>query len=139
MNDVSWWALARNFILPTFHVFTKNQIAFQTYLTGLCINHSYLGSQLSSANNTPLGFDMPSGYSVEEMRAESVIIKTFGSEKNCTSLMLAASADGMKWLLHVILKYNAMPKKQLPTRWLVSVKIKDGCLQTKGLAKFLLE
>lgn len=70
---------------------------------------------MSSANNTPLGFDTPSGYSVEEMRAESVIIKTLGSENNGASLMLAVSADGMKLLLHVILKYNAMPKKQLPT------------------------
>ena len=86
------------------------------HLIGLHVNHSYLVSQLSSANTTPLGFDMPSGYSVEEMCAESVIIKTLGSEKNGVSLMMAVSADGVELLLHVILKYNAMPKKQLPTR-----------------------
>lgn len=67
--------------MPTFHVLTKKQIAFQTYLIELRINHSYLVSQLSSANITPLGFDVQSGYSVEEMRAESVITKTLGSEK----------------------------------------------------------
>lgn len=81
--------------MPTFHVLTKKQIALQTCLIGLYINHSYLVSQLSSANNIPLGFDMPSGYSVEEMRAESVIMKTLGNEKNGASLMLAVSADGM--------------------------------------------
>lgn len=102
--------------MPTFHVLTKKQIAFQTYLIELHINHSYLVSQLSSANITPLGFDVQSGYSVEEMRAESVITKTLGSEKNGASLMLAVSADGMKLLLRVILEYNAMPEKQLPTR-----------------------
>lgn len=101
--------------MPTFHVLTKKQIAFQMYLIGLHISHSYLVSQLSSANNTSLGFDMPSGYSVEEMRAESVI-KTLGSEKNCASLMLAVSVDGMKLLLRVVFKYNAVPKKQLPTK-----------------------
>jgi len=73
-------------------------------------------SQLSSANNTPLGFDTPSGYNVEEMCAESVIVKSLGSEKKCAPLMLVVSAGGMKLLLHIILKYNAMPKKQLPTR-----------------------
>lgn len=72
-------------------------------------------SQLSGANNMPLGFTMPSGYRVEEMHAESVTIKASGSENNGASLMLAVSAAGMKLLLHVILKYNAMPKKQPPT------------------------
>lgn len=40
-------------------------------------------SQLSCANNTPLGFDTPSGYSVEEMRAESVMIKKSEEKKWC--------------------------------------------------------
>lgn len=93
----------------------KKQFAFQTYLIGLCINNSYLVSQLSGANNTPLGFDMPSGCNTEEMCAELAVIRTLGSEKNRASLMLAVSADSMKLLLHVILKY-AMPRKQLPTR-----------------------
>lgn len=53
--------------------------------------------------------------------------------------MLAASADGMILLLHVSLMYNAMLKKQLPTKLLGSVKIKDGCLQSKGLASFHVE
>lgn len=101
--------------MPAFHVLTKKPIAFQTYLPGLRINCYFLVSQLSGANNMPLGFTTPSGYSIEEMHAESVTIKTSGSENNCASPMLAVSADGMKLLLHVILKYNAMPEKQPPT------------------------
>lgn len=61
------------FILLSFCVFTK--------CIGLPIEHGSLLSQLSSANKIPLGFDMPSGYNVEEMGAESVIIKTLGSER----------------------------------------------------------
>lgn len=100
------------FILLSFCVFTK--------CIGLPIEHGSLLSQLSSANKIPLGFDMPSGYNVEEMGAESVITKTLGSERKkknlCITVMLAVLADGMKLLLCVILQYKAMPKKQLPAR-----------------------
>lgn len=58
---------------------------------------------------------MSSGYNVEEKDAESVK-KTLGSEKNGATLMLAASADGMILLLLISLMYNAMLRKQLPTR-----------------------
>lgn len=72
-------------------------------------------SQLSSAISKSPDFAMSSGYNVEEKDAESVK-KTLGSEKNGATLMLAASADGMILLLHISLMYNAMLRKQLPTR-----------------------
>lgn len=72
-------------------------------------------SQLNNTNSKWFDFAVSSGYSVEEKGAESVI-KASGSEKNGATLMLAAFADDMTLLLPVSLMYNAVPKKQLPTR-----------------------
>jgi len=62
---------------------------------------------------------MPSSYTVNDIRAKSVVIKRTGYKRINVTAMLAAFADGSKLPMHVILNRKAVPKEQLPRGFIV--------------------
>jgi hypothetical protein len=65
------------------------------------------------ASEIPLYFDMPSSYTVDDIRAKSLVSETSGYEKMCVTLMLAEFANGTKSSPYVILNHKAILKEQL--------------------------
>jgi hypothetical protein len=86
---------------------------------GLWNVNDYLLSQIGNGDETPLYFDMPSNYTVDDTGAKSLIIKTSGHEKMQVTVMLMALADETKLPPYVILNWKTMPKEQLPIRLIV--------------------
>jgi hypothetical protein len=74
--------------------FEETLVAFQRHVIGRRKNHSYLLSQIGNADETPVYFDMPPSYTVDDNGAKSVAVKTSGHEKMRVILMLTVLADG---------------------------------------------
>jgi hypothetical protein len=117
--------------------FEEKLVAFQQHVIGLRKKHSYLLSQIGNADETPVYFDMPPNYTVDDTGAKSVAVKTSGHEKVRVTVMLAVLADGSKLPPYVILNRKNMPKEQLPRGitvrcrpkgWMTSDLMKDWLL-----------
>jgi hypothetical protein len=69
--------------------FEEKLVGFQRHVIGLRKKHSYLLSQIGNADETPVYFDMPPNYTVDDTGAKSVAVKISGHENLCVSVMLA--------------------------------------------------
>jgi hypothetical protein len=121
--------------------FEEKLVAFQRHVIGLRQKHSYLLSQIGNADETPVYFDMPPNYTVDDTGAKSVAVKTSGHEKMRATVMLVVLADGNKLPLYVFLNRKNMPKEQLPrgiivrcqpVGWMTSDLMKDWSLVVVG-------
>jgi len=65
---------------------------------------------IGNADQTPLTFDLPSDFTVNEKGASTISIKTTGHEKNRFTVMLACMSDGTKLPPYVIFKRKTLPK-----------------------------
>jgi hypothetical protein len=94
--------------------FEEKLLAFQKHVIGLRKANNYLLSQTGNADETPVYFDMPSNYTVDDKGVKSILIKTSDNEKMRVTVMLTVLADGTKLPPYVILNRKAMPEEQLP-------------------------
>jgi hypothetical protein len=94
--------------------FEETPVAFQRHVIGLRKKHNHLLSQIGNADETPVYFDTPPSYTVDDTGAKSVAVKTSGREKMRVIVMLAVLAGGSKLPPYVILNRKNMPKEQLP-------------------------
>lgn len=92
--------------------FDDKLVAFQKYVIGLRRDHDYSFGQIGNADETPVFFDMPSAYTVNEVGAREVRVKTTGYEKQRVTVMLCITADGRKLPPYIILKRKNMPKNE---------------------------
>lgn len=75
---------------------------------------SFLHSQISNADQTPLNFDMLSSTTVEQKGVQSLHIRTTGAEKQRCTVLLAVTADKRKLPHIVIFKCKTLPKGKFP-------------------------
>lgn len=76
---LQWGPLLHPYLISNF---TRKIAAFQLYVIGLCTDHNYLLSQMCNVDETPVYFDTPPNYTIEEIGTKFVIIKNFGEWKN---------------------------------------------------------
>jgi hypothetical protein len=123
--------------LPDCQHFEENLVAFQRHVIGLRKKHSYLLSQIGNADETPMYFDMPPNYSVDDTGAKSVAVKTSSHENMHVTVTLTVLVDGSKLPPYVILNRKNVPKEQLPRGiivrcqpkgWMTSDLMKDWLL-----------
>lgn len=67
----------------------------------------------------PVYFGMSFSYTVNDVGAKSVVIKTLGYENKHVTVTLAVLTDGSKVPPYVILNHKTMPKAQLPREIIV--------------------
>lgn len=92
--------------------FDDKLIAFQKYVLGLRRENDYGLGQIGNADETPVFFDMPRAYTVNEVGAREVKVRTTGYEKQRVTVMLCITADGRKLPPYIILKRKNMPKNE---------------------------
>ena len=90
--------------------FEEKLVNFQKYVIGLRRAKDYLLGQIGNTDQTPVFFDMPSNYTINEKGAKEVRLRTTGGEKMRMTVMLAITADGRKLPPYIIFKRKTIPK-----------------------------
>ena len=76
--------------------------------------YNYPLSLIRNMDETPLAFDMPSNYILEETGAHTVGIRTTGYEKSNFTVVLSCLADGTKLPPMIIFKLVKVPRQIFP-------------------------
>jgi hypothetical protein len=92
--------------------FDQKLLNFQQYITNLRKTGNFLMGQIANAVETAVCLDMPPNYMLEKKGVKEVLLKTTGCEKLRLTVMLAATADGRKLPLLLILKRKTLPKSE---------------------------
>jgi hypothetical protein len=95
-------------------------------------------SQIGSADEMPVYFNMPSLHTVEDGGTKSMVIQTWGYKKVHFTVMLAVYVWGGSMPLYINLYHKTVAKEQLPGGIIVRSQPK-GCWISSALTKdFLL-
>lgn len=76
--------------------FEEKLVAYQCHIIKLRNEYSFAFNQIGNADETPVYFDMPSNWTVDEKGRKEVKMITSGYEKCRVTVMLAITADGNK-------------------------------------------
>lgn len=68
--------------------------------------------QISNTNQTPVYFDMPVAYTVNEKGTKEVKMRSAGYEKQRATVMLCCTADGHKLPPYIVFKRKTLPAKE---------------------------
>lgn len=89
----------------------ENKIeSFQRYVINLRKKYNFELSEIGNMDETPVLFDLPSNYTVDNKGAKTVFVKTTGHEKNRFTVVLACMADGTSLPPTIIFKRKSLPK-----------------------------
>jgi hypothetical protein len=103
----------------------RNFLCFRN-VTGLRKGNNYLLSRTGNTDKTPVYFDMSFNYTVDDIGAKSVLIKTLGNEKMQVTVMLMVLADGIKLLPYVMFNRKTVKETAVcQTNSQVSIKRMD--------------
>ena len=80
------------------------------YITNLRKTRNFLIGQKANANETAIYLDLLTNYTLEKKGVKEVLLETTGCEKLRLTVMLAATADGIKLPPLLILKRKTLPK-----------------------------
>ena len=69
--------------------FEEKLVVFLRHVTETSKQNNFLMSQIENADEMPLQFGMPSNYTVDDVQAQSLVIKTLGYDKMHVTVMLA--------------------------------------------------
>jgi len=92
--------------------FEQKLLNYQRYITNLRKTGNFLMGQMANADETAIYLDMPPNYTLVKKGVKEVLLKTTGCEKLRLTVMLAATADGRKLPLLLILKRKTLPKSE---------------------------
>ena len=84
------------------------------------MKHEYPLKLIGNMDETPLSFDLPSNFTVDETGARTISIRTCGYEKSNFTVVLCCMADGTKLPPLIIFKLKNVPRLDFP----VGVKIR---------------
>ncbi|KAK8772200.1 hypothetical protein V5799_024557 [Amblyomma americanum] len=76
--------------------FEEKLVAFQGFVIKKRLEKQYSLGQIGNGDQTPVYFDMPVAYTVNEKGAKQAKVRTAGYEKQCLTMMLCCMADGQK-------------------------------------------
>lgn len=93
--------------------FEEKLIEFQRYVIAKRKEKGYLLGQIGNADQTPVYFDMPVAYTVNEKGAKEVKVRSAGYEKQRTTVMLCCTADGRKLPAYVVFKRKTLPAQEV--------------------------
>lgn len=105
--------------------FEKKLIEFQPDVIQKRLEKDYPQSQISNANETPVYFDMPVAYTVNEKGAKEMKVRIAGYEKQQTTLTCCA-ADGRKLPVYIIFKRKTLPAWKVFPKNVVQAHRMDG-------------
>ena len=94
-------------------------------------------SQIGNMDEVSCSFDIPKNRTVDEVGSKEVEIVTTGHEKMNFTVVLCATADGLKCKPMVIFKRKTIPKEKFPDGIVVGVNPKGW--MNKEMMKFWLE
>ncbi|KAL5014959.1 hypothetical protein ScPMuIL_009229, partial [Solemya velum] len=83
--------------------------------------YDYELEHIGNMDETPMTFDIQSNSTVNRLGEKTVTIRTCGSEKTHSTVVLSCMADGTKLKPIVIIKRKTLPKEKLPAGVLVTV------------------
>ena len=78
------------------------------------MRYNYPLALIGNMDETPLAFDMPSNYTLEETGAQTVGIRTTGYEKSNFTVVLSCLADGTKLPPMILFKLVNVPRQVFP-------------------------
>lgn len=115
--------------------YEEKLLSFQKYVINLRKEHWYDLRHIGNADQTPLCFDLPYRYTINEKGAKSVTVRTTGHEKSRFTVMLGCTADGGKLPPYLVFKRKTMPKNMVfpsgvhirvhPKGWMEEKSMKD--------------
>ncbi|CAI7802843.1 unnamed protein product [Closterium sp. NIES-53] len=91
-----------------------------------------------NTNQTLLWLEMPATTTVDQTGVRSVPIRSAGYQKECVTVMLACTADGMKLRPWVFFKRKTVPKGVFPPDVVVSCH-ENGWMDANGVIQWLEE
>jgi hypothetical protein len=91
--------------------YEEKSLCFQKYIINLWRQHSYIVSQIGSANRTLVYFEMPLD-TTDKRGDKNVTERTGGNERQRYMVMLCISANSRKLLLYIVLKRKTLPKSE---------------------------
>jgi len=90
--------------------FEQKLLNYQRYVTILRKTGNFLIRQMANADEMAIYLDMLPNYTLEKKGVKEVLLETTGCEKLRLTVMLAATADGIKLPPLLILKRKTLPK-----------------------------
>lgn len=94
-------------------------------------------SQISNANQTPVCFDVPVTYAVNEKGAKGVKVQTAGYEKRRTTMVSCGTADGCKLPAHMICKRKTLTAWEVYPKNLAMRAHKNGWMTSDTVGEWV--
>lgn len=90
------------------------QSAFLSYILYCRKEHQYPLSLIANMDETPVSFNLPSNYTVEQRGTKSISILSTGHERSNFTVVLACTASGIKLPPVIIFKLAKVPREDFP-------------------------